>query len=193
MVSKKGLKKFNISNKLAYTLIVILSIVLIGVGVYALSPGITPNPGHIIGEVALPSCSNGQVLGMVSGSWDCITSPTTDSRFAITNNRLCFDAPSGCSDAQVYCWENKYPQPIYYGSDCSSLEKTYLDEMCYGVCTESGPACDGTDDTSNCAGGTQVYWTASGYCASQYYIECSCHAEGYYTEEAYIPAGNRCI
>ena len=48
MKKEKRLKKFNISNKLAYTLMVILSIALLGIGVYANSVGTKPNPGHLL-------------------------------------------------------------------------------------------------------------------------------------------------
>lgn len=43
MKKKKGLKiNFHLSNKLSYTLIAILILVVIGVGVYAIAPGIAP-------------------------------------------------------------------------------------------------------------------------------------------------------
>ncbi|HOC97211.1 MAG TPA: hypothetical protein PKJ54_02920 [Candidatus Pacearchaeota archaeon] len=49
MKKEKRLKKFNISNRLAYTLMVILSIVLLGIGVWAAAP----NPGHSANELEL--------------------------------------------------------------------------------------------------------------------------------------------
>lgn len=74
MARKKRAIVFNISNKLAYTLIVILSIVLIGVGVYALTPGVAPNPGHTIDYIAPPAgCISGQVLTWTSSGWSCQT------------------------------------------------------------------------------------------------------------------------
>ncbi len=54
MKKEKGLKKFNISNKLAYTLMVILSIALFGIGVYAYNSGNNPSiMGHSAGELNL--------------------------------------------------------------------------------------------------------------------------------------------
>ena len=49
MKKEKRLKKFNISNRLAYTLMVILSIALLGIGVWAAAP----NPGHSANELEL--------------------------------------------------------------------------------------------------------------------------------------------
>ncbi len=69
MANKKRLKKFNISNKLAYTLVAIFSIVLIGVGVFALGP--VPNPGHSISQ--LQTCDDGQILKMSGSAWSCVT------------------------------------------------------------------------------------------------------------------------
>jgi len=61
MVTKK--RKFNFSNKLSYTLIAIFALVFIGAGVYAVSPGVTGNPGHTIQSIGAPSgCADGQVL-----------------------------------------------------------------------------------------------------------------------------------
>ncbi|MFH1503484.1 MAG: hypothetical protein ABIE36_02410, partial [Candidatus Diapherotrites archaeon] len=74
MVSKKRSKKFNISNKLAYTLMIIALVVGLGVGVIALSAGETPNPGHNIQSVGPPdTCSAGQVLTFTGSSWSCTT------------------------------------------------------------------------------------------------------------------------
>jgi len=77
---KKG-KRF-LSNRLAYTLIIIGILIIVAVGVYAanslLTPGVAPNPGHTISQTAPPSaCSAGQVLqwtgaSNVDGGWACV-------------------------------------------------------------------------------------------------------------------------
>jgi hypothetical protein len=91
MVGKKRSKKFNLSNKLAYTLIAIFSIIFIGVGVYAaVAAGTTPNPGHSIQTIGAPTnCAVGQYLrytndqgcgsqlGGSSPCWQCATPATT--------------------------------------------------------------------------------------------------------------------
>ncbi len=64
----------NMSNRLYYTLILIGILIIGGWVVYALTPGIAPNPGHTLSEVAPPAgCSNNQFLqwNATSGSWNC--------------------------------------------------------------------------------------------------------------------------
>ena len=78
---KRRLKRFNISNKLAYTLIVILFIITLGVGVYAI--GSVPNPGHSLSQ--LQPCDNGQTLIVSGGAWTC----TTPSSGSANNCRFC--------------------------------------------------------------------------------------------------------
>jgi hypothetical protein len=101
MVSRKRLKRFNISNKLAYTLIVIALIVGLGIGVLALSPGVAPNPGHTIDVVAPPSdCSAGQVLTWSGSSWSC----TTPSAGSTDNCRFCNQGCGGQYTAERGFW-----------------------------------------------------------------------------------------
>jgi hypothetical protein len=95
MVNKK---RFSISNKLAYTLIVVALIVGLGVGVLAVSPGVVPNPGHAINSISPPNgCQTGQVLTWEDGIWAC-----TDS-----------SGGSGSSQACTFCkscggsWPNR--------------------------------------------------------------------------------------
>ncbi len=82
MKKKKGLKRFNlfnISNKFGYTLIVILTIVLLGIGVYAYGGTSPSTVGHTTGEI-MPSCT-GLIRGTSgsANSWSCIPSPPTCS------------------------------------------------------------------------------------------------------------------
>lgn len=105
MKKKKGLKRFNlfdISNKLGYTLIVILTIVLLGIGVYALTPGVAPSPGHTLATIAPPSpCSSGQVITWNGANLVCST-PTSGAQIAtVVGHTSCaagwtpFSFPSG--------------------------------------------------------------------------------------------------
>jgi hypothetical protein len=72
---KRGIGGFNISNSISYLLIAILSLALIGVGVYAYGGFVPATTGHSMGEL-MPSCT-----GMIKGtsgdptSWNCISSP----------------------------------------------------------------------------------------------------------------------
>lgn len=52
-----------------------MSLLALVVGVYALTPGVAPNPGHTIGEVAPPaSCTAGQALKWDGAAWICAAS-----------------------------------------------------------------------------------------------------------------------
>jgi len=56
----------NFSNKTFYTIITILSIALITGVVFALTPGVAPNPGHLTAQISPPTgCTAGQAL-----KWD---------------------------------------------------------------------------------------------------------------------------
>jgi hypothetical protein len=69
--------QINISNRWLYTFIAIGIIAIIGVGVYALTPGVAPNPGHLISEMAPPSpCTAGQVLQFDGTNWVCNSTVT---------------------------------------------------------------------------------------------------------------------
>lgn len=66
--------KINFTNRWLYTLIAIGILAAIAVGVYALAPGIAPNPGHTIADVAPPSpCSASQYLQFDGTNWKCAT------------------------------------------------------------------------------------------------------------------------
>jgi hypothetical protein len=100
MVGKKRTKKFNISNKLAYTLIVIALIIGLGIGVLAYGTSSPSTMGHSLGEISMPACSNGQVLGMVSGAWACVT-PSAGST---DNCRFCNQGCGGEYTAERGFW-----------------------------------------------------------------------------------------
>ncbi len=71
MVKKRN-KRFNLSNRALYTFITFGIIIILAVGIYALTPGVAPNPGHLITDVAPPSnCSSGQFLQFNGSNWDC--------------------------------------------------------------------------------------------------------------------------
>jgi len=78
----------NLSNRLYYTLILIGILIVGGWIVWALTPGVAPNPGHTLTEVAPPAgCSNNQVLqwNATSGSWVCASDMTdTDTKCDIS-------------------------------------------------------------------------------------------------------------
>ena len=64
--------KINLTNRWLYTLIAIGILAIIGVGVYALTPGVAPNPGHLANEMAPPTpCSANQFLKFDGTNWVC--------------------------------------------------------------------------------------------------------------------------
>jgi len=192
MIKKNNLKKFNISNKLAYTLIAIFSFIFIGVGVYAYGGSVPATMGHSTGELSPPTgCTTGQVLGMVSGGWNCVTHSTNDIRFTLEERGLCYTAPPSCAITSEYCSQYVYVPSVFINGGCDQSGQTELNQMCYGSCMTYPPACDGYN--SNCNSGTTVYWTASGYCSNNYYLQCTCSASQYYSKSTYTPAGTRCI
>ena len=66
------------SNRNFYSLILLGVLILLGGGfliVNALTPGVAPNPGHLISEVAPPAgCGSGQVLQFIdeTNGWGCV-------------------------------------------------------------------------------------------------------------------------
>lgn len=56
VMKKKGLTiKINFSNRWLYSLITLGIILVLAAGIYALTAGTTPNPGHAISEMGVPS------------------------------------------------------------------------------------------------------------------------------------------
>tara|TARA_Y100000034_G_scaffold11076_1_gene11627 strand:- start:2270 stop:3106 length:837 start_codon:yes stop_codon:yes gene_type:complete len=73
---KKSLNfQINFTNRAIYTLITFSIFLLIGISVFALTPGVAPNPGHLIGEMAPPlNCETNQVLQWGGSTWTCTDS-----------------------------------------------------------------------------------------------------------------------
>ena len=62
----------NFTNRAIYTLITFSIFLLIGISVFALTPGVAPNPGHLIEEMAPPlNCETNQVLQWDGSTWIC--------------------------------------------------------------------------------------------------------------------------
>lgn len=78
--SSKLLNKFKVSNRLSYTILSVIILVLAAAVVYAanIAPGTVPNPGHSISQLGSPSsCAEGQFLKWTGvtpdGGWACAT------------------------------------------------------------------------------------------------------------------------
>ena len=195
MVKKKGLKKFNISNKLAYTLIVILSIALLGIGVYAYNLPPPTNVGHTLNEIAQPSgCGSNQVLTWTGSAWTC--TPLVDSRFSITTNGLCYNAPATCGPLISAACTLPIRETTFTTIDtCLLTDQSDLIIDCTDNCLNLGVACNG-DISTTCSGGTTAGYTMDSVkCpgSSTHTAYCYCSPVSIYSKENYVPAGQRCI
>ncbi len=151
MGKKKRSKKFNISNRLAYTLIIVLSIVLLGIGVYAYG---TNNPsvmGHTAGELDLDWGT----------AYSCAGTPNPCSSITLqstcNNNVGCSWGCTGGS-FNIYC----------------SMANTAVDCNNIGGCSWSGSSCYGSGyDPYNCEDLTQSGCGFIGGVSTGCYIGCS--------------------
>ncbi|MBU1251975.1 MAG: hypothetical protein KJ905_00740 [Nanoarchaeota archaeon] len=97
MVTKKsfgfGRLQINMTNRWLYTLITLFAVVVLGVGVYALSAGETPNPGHNIAQVGPPTgCLAGEVLSFTGSAWDCIAAGSGGGLWSLSGSDIYYTA-----------------------------------------------------------------------------------------------------
>ncbi len=200
MVKKKRENKFNISNRLAYTLMIILSIALLGIGVYANTAGVKPNPGHFLSELSPDKvCSTGQAAIWNGTHFACAT--IVDSRFTVApDGLLCFDAPAHCSLEIKHCSAKTGSFDVdVKPSVCSDWDEEYLKDFCRSRCADiyGSIACNG--HISLCgsgSGGTAVAWSLDGttaFCKHPSSVRCNCGSNELYSQEVYHSAGQRCI
>src|SRR3989344_8976577 len=70
----------NLSNRVAYSLIAILMLAIVGVGVLAFGTNTPSTFGHSLGEIAPPSpCTSGQVLSWTGTAWACAVATLTET------------------------------------------------------------------------------------------------------------------
>jgi len=91
MAKKRGKKEFrrfsikiHLTNRWLYTFIALGILAIIGVGVYALAPGSSGNPGHNIQDVGPPTtCANGQFLQFIDSTngWGCTNLVSEKTRY----------------------------------------------------------------------------------------------------------------
>ncbi len=63
--------KIVISFRTAYILAAVFVFALLGVGVYAITPGVVPNPGHLITSNIAPPSNCAGLLYFSGTSWYC--------------------------------------------------------------------------------------------------------------------------
>jgi len=73
MKKRKPIKN-KLSKKFIFVIIILTLLIGVGIGVYAFGTSTPSTFGHSLGEIALPSCSEGQTLGITNGAWSCISS-----------------------------------------------------------------------------------------------------------------------
>jgi hypothetical protein len=87
-------KRIDVSNRLSYTIIAVVALILVSAGVYALTAGTAPNPGHTLDNVASPSsCSDNTFLKWTGTGWSCKTISLND-----------LSLPTLCSTGQHLAW-----------------------------------------------------------------------------------------
>jgi hypothetical protein len=112
-----------VSNRLSYTIIAVVVLMLVSAGVYALTAGTAPNPGHTLDNVAPPSsCYDNAFLKWTGTGFGCEfpsfidippPNPCDEDKFLklIDNKWVCenpsindFQQISQCSQNQILKW-----------------------------------------------------------------------------------------
>lgn len=116
-MKKRGKEKgihIHLTNRWLYTFIAIGILAVIGIGVYALTPGVAPNPGHLISDVAPPSgCVSGQILQYNNGNWACVNLPTSSNPAPVSTGLY-----GSCTIYNGQCWTTTYAPAICEGNWC---------------------------------------------------------------------------
>lgn len=173
---------FRISNKFFYIFLAVAGILVLSFGVFALSPGVKPNPGHLFDEVAPPSgCASNQFLKWTGSSWTC---------------GAC-SAGSGCSTTTKTCSAtyngifgvSGKPYPSYTGLGCNFVSSSERDSVCASSCAyAAGIACSG-DTLTQCTGGTYANYNTGVSIGCDTSVpsafQCTCSTTQTYKEEAF--------
>jgi hypothetical protein len=89
-------KRMKMPNRLSYTIIAVVAIIFLSVGVYSLTPGTSPNPGHDISSISPPSpCASGQYLKYVEsggpGYWQCASVSSGTSQWTTSGSSIYYN------------------------------------------------------------------------------------------------------
>ena len=176
---KRGFNiQINFTNRFLYTFVAFILLLIIGVGVFALTPGIAPNPGHLIDNVAPPSpCSSGQVLQWDGSGWTC-----TDQSVSVSNSGdiTAVTAGTGLSGGGTS------------GSVTLSADTTYLQRRVSGSCpsgqsiraisSTGSVTCEVDDTISGLIGDTRIRTISLGACINGPTVYGSGHTDAHLYE-----------
>jgi hypothetical protein len=184
MKEKKRMKKKHDSNRLIYFFVTLGILMAVAVGVYALTAGIKPNPGHTINELSPPiGCSAGQFLQFDGTNWTCSSS---------AGGSAC---PSGMTPSYSYVNEgedsyhefpvgNPEPTTNIYGPDTCNGDTvnmlTPAQSSSLGFIAHPGLECNADTSiscrdvwkTSYCYQCTQFYMAADYTCKRRATLKC---------------------
>ncbi|OGJ12510.1 hypothetical protein A3K82_03165 [Candidatus Pacearchaeota archaeon RBG_19FT_COMBO_34_9] len=134
MKKRKGIT-ISLSNRWLYFLITLGILAIVSVGVYALTPGTKPNPGHLVSEMAPPSpCTANQFLQFDGTNWVCADTPSglTKGTALYTIANYCGSTGS-FTTASTCTTTNCGSKGCYIGSSwCGECYKRY---NCAGTCS----------------------------------------------------------
>lgn len=132
MKKKRGLSvTINFSNRWLYTFIILGILAIVSIGVYALTPGVAPNPGHLISDMAPPSpCTQNQFLQFDGTTWKCVAAVDTDTRCDTsgTCTKLCIG-----TNCKTNWNTGVYQCPSGSKTDCSGRSNICAGQMEFGA------------------------------------------------------------
>ncbi len=183
------MKRLKLSNRLNYTILGVIAIILLGVGVYAYNSGGPASTfGHSADELDGVCKSDGA---------DCINDPFygADSRFTINaQNELCFDTDStgSCTLQSTVCDVYKFITISVSDTVCGNSAQR---ELACDIQCASTVVCEGDTTPFSCGTSSVAYGTfsGSGGCGDgSLSLDCYCSAEGAsYQRE--VGLNQRCI
>ncbi len=135
--------KYRFQNKLTYTILVVLTVVIIAIGINAYGGSSPSTVGHTFGELTPPTgCTANQVVKYTGGSpaWSCMTVPGGISGSGIAGRLAMFAESNVILESGVYSSGSGAPERIGIGkSPSAGIE---LDVS--GDIKASGTICDGS-------------------------------------------------
>lgn len=120
--------EINISNRVAYSILAVLIVILIGISVYAATviPTVDtkPNPGHSVAELGIPAgCNSNSLLYWNGTTWTCITSFSQQGYAGYFNGLIRLVPHAGvanCEEGTIFYHSANYH---FYGCSHGTLKQ----------------------------------------------------------------------